>query len=114
MNVLVLTHHTPTFTGTSNPRHNPDPQGMSSAFSTDLEHMLRDPAMAAIHTWCFGHTHYNSDQHVSGVRLVSNQMGYCTQPTNGYRRNFVVSVPRAFADCHSRQGQIEHIQVDPR
>mmetsp|Transcript_68996 Transcript_68996/g.173799 ORF Transcript_68996/g.173799 Transcript_68996/m.173799 type:complete len:334 (-) Transcript_68996:173-1174(-) len=114
MNVLVLTHHTPTFRGTSHPRHNTDPQGMSSAFSTDLEHMLQDPAMLGIHTWCFGHTHYNSDQHVCGVRLVSNQMGYCTDPTLGYRRSLVVSVPSAFADRQLEQRRLDRAGAEPQ
>mmetsp|Transcript_86973 Transcript_86973/g.218903 ORF Transcript_86973/g.218903 Transcript_86973/m.218903 type:complete len:347 (+) Transcript_86973:67-1107(+) len=98
VNLLVLTHHTPSFHGTSDPRHGVNPSGISSAFSTDLEHMLRNPRYAAIHTWCFGHTHFNSDQCLSGVRLVSNQTGYVQKPSMGYRRDLVIRVPKAYVE----------------
>jgi len=94
-NLLVLTHHTPSLRGTSHPKH--DGSFLNSAFSTDLEPMMQDPALAAIHTWCFGHTHYNSDQVVFGVRLLSNQMGYNHEPAPGYRRDLVVEVPSSYA-----------------
>mmetsp|Transcript_47778 Transcript_47778/g.138104 ORF Transcript_47778/g.138104 Transcript_47778/m.138104 type:complete len:363 (-) Transcript_47778:358-1446(-) len=92
MNLLVLTHHTPSFEGTSDPRHGADPFGLSSAFSSDLHYVLQDPAMSAIRVWCFGHTHYNSDQMKHGVRLLSNQHGYVEQMARGYRRDLVVEV----------------------
>mmetsp|Transcript_135059 Transcript_135059/g.431571 ORF Transcript_135059/g.431571 Transcript_135059/m.431571 type:complete len:391 (+) Transcript_135059:51-1223(+) len=47
MNMLVLTHHTPSFSGTSDPRHGQDNDGFGTAFSTDLEHMFADPKTAA-------------------------------------------------------------------
>jgi predicted phosphodiesterase len=68
--VLVLTHHAPSFRGTSALKHAGSP--LSSAFATNLEALLRPPVVA----WCFGHTHHTSDQTIQGVRVVSNQMGY--------------------------------------
>jgi len=104
-NLLVLTHHTPSFQGTSDPRYGNKTSGLSTAFSTDLEYMLQDPAMASIHTWCFGHTHYNSDQHRHGRRLVSNQLGYPERPSRGYRRDLVIEVPRQFGLLPQREGE---------
>lgn len=101
VNLVVLTHHTPSFHGTSDPRHAVSPSGISSAFSTDLEHMLRNPRHAAIHTWCFGHTHFNSDQCLSGVRLVSNQTGYVQKSSMGYRDDLVIRVPKAYVERRS-------------
>jgi len=97
VNLLVLTHHTPSFRGTSDPSFSAEPSGMSSAFSSDLEHMLQDPGMAAINTWCFGHTHYNSDQLISGVRLVSNQRGYVDRIARRYRRDLVIEISSRWA-----------------
>jgi len=94
MNVLMLTHHTPSFVGTSDPKYPVDALGFSSGFSSDLHYMLHNPRLAALHTWCFGHTHWNSDRHVHGVRLVSNQHGYHFQKSARYKTAFVVKVPR--------------------
>lgn len=115
-NMLVLTHHTPSFRGTSNPRHGVDPNGISTAFSTNLEHMLTDPELGAIHSWCFGHTHYNSDQHMFGRRLVSNQRGYPERLAHGYKRNFVIEVPRVRVDGDSppRAGASAERRTDSR
>eukprot|EP00927_Polykrikos_kofoidii_P082848 TRINITY_DN8349_c0_g1_i1.p1 TRINITY_DN8349_c0_g1~~TRINITY_DN8349_c0_g1_i1.p1 ORF type:complete len:352 (-),score=35.31 TRINITY_DN8349_c0_g1_i1:178-1233(-) len=101
INLVVLTHHTPTFRGTSDPRHGSNPQGMSSAFSSNLEYMMMRPSFAAIHTWCFGHTHYNSDQMLAGVRLLSNQLGYPSKFSRGYRPGLVIEVPRVYAGRNS-------------
>mmetsp|Transcript_30880 Transcript_30880/g.67615 ORF Transcript_30880/g.67615 Transcript_30880/m.67615 type:complete len:501 (-) Transcript_30880:73-1575(-) len=91
-NCLVLTHHAPSFRGTSNPKHSTT-DGRASlvrhAFATDLEDLLGEP----VHSWVYGHTHYNNDQAIHGTRLVSNQRGYPHQVAPGYRNDFVVQVP---------------------
>uniref|UniRef100_A0A7S2SUR8 Calcineurin-like phosphoesterase domain-containing protein n=1 Tax=Rhizochromulina marina TaxID=1034831 RepID=A0A7S2SUR8_9STRA len=94
--LLVLTHHTPSFHGTAAPEHGEDPEGFGSGFSTNLEHLLADPELAAIHTWCFGHTHYNSDQVAHGCRLVSNQRGYLIERCPGYEMDKVIEVHPKF------------------
>jgi len=68
--VLVLTHHAPSRRGTSAPEF--DGSENNSAFASDLEVMMGDP----IKVWCFGHTHFSSDQVINGTRVVSNQVGY--------------------------------------
>ena len=78
--------------------------GFSTGFSTDLTHMMRDPRLVAIHTWCFGHTHYNSDQRVHGVRLVSNQCGYAGERSAGYEESLVIEVPRAWVGRDATAG----------
>ena len=67
---VVLTHHAPSCHGTSAPEHTKSP--ISSAFGSDLEYLLKPPVVL----WMFGHTHYSSDQHINGVRVCSNQVGY--------------------------------------
>jgi len=68
--VIVLTHHAPSFHKTAHPKHDGNP--INCAFQTNLEYMLKNPILI----WCFGHTHYSSDQLINGIRIVSNQAGY--------------------------------------
>jgi predicted phosphodiesterase len=85
--VAVFTHHAPLVRGTSHPRFDNSP--INSGFSSDLEAMMGDP----IDLWCFGHTHYSSDQVVKGTRVVSNQVGYIAmQEKSGFNPGMVVSV----------------------
>lgn len=77
--VVVLTHHTPSLKGTSDPRY--EGSDLSHCFSTDLQHLLKDP----VKVWACGHTHYNFQQHVdNGTKLVSNQRGYPGQERLDY------------------------------
>lgn len=117
-NVLVLTHHTPSFRGTSSPQHEANPMGMSCGFSSDLEYLMGSrrkvrrakgqtkseylPQYASLHTWCYGHTHYNNDQRIGSVRLVCNQRGYKGHLTDGYSFSKVVEVPSAWVPPPAR------------
>jgi len=44
--------------------------------------------------WCFGHTHYSSDQIINGVRLVSNQLGYLmvNEKETGFRSDLIIEL----------------------
>lgn len=68
--LIVLTHHAPLTSGTSKSIH--EGSQLSSAFKSDLSHIMGDP----IAIWCFGHTHYCSNQIIKGTHVVSNQRGY--------------------------------------
>lgn len=70
MRVLVISHHAPHTSETSRPEHRGSP--VSSAFATDLKHLLRPPVVA----WAYGHTHHSNMQMVGDVLLISNQRGY--------------------------------------
>lgn len=70
--ILVLTHHAPSLTGTSNPKYEDSP--WSSAFATDL--LSQD--WNGVKTWVFGHTHYSVEFHRNGIFVLSNQWGYIT------------------------------------
>eukprot|EP01102_Stenamoeba_stenopodia_P018115 TRINITY_DN6603_c0_g1_i2.p2 TRINITY_DN6603_c0_g1~~TRINITY_DN6603_c0_g1_i2.p2 ORF type:complete len:183 (-),score=30.88 TRINITY_DN6603_c0_g1_i2:15-563(-) len=86
--VVVLTHHTPLMKGTSHPQY--DGSSTNCAFSTDLSSILGPP----IALWCFGHTHFSSEQECKGTKVISNQLGYMShneQPN--FTPNFVVNVP---------------------
>ena len=83
--VVVLTHHTPSMKGTSDPIFDKDinePNHMAHAFSTDLTQVIHDNPCVKV--WAYGHTHYNNRQYyirnptdlTSSCLLVSNQYGY--------------------------------------
>ena len=84
--VVILTHHTPSMQGTSDPCFNSTidkPNHMAHAFSTDLTELINDNPCIKI--WAYGHTHYNNRQYFvrnssdlsSKCLLISNQYGYC-------------------------------------
>jgi hypothetical protein len=75
--VLVLTHHTPSLRGTSNPRY--DGNELSHCFSSDLSPLLLQAPV--VQAWACGHTHWNFDLPLlvggnATRRLLSNQHGY--------------------------------------
>lgn len=75
--IVVFTHHCPI-----NIRGAAPPSDDGYAFEikmgigcSDLTHLLQD-----VHTWCFGHTHWNLDVIVGNTRVVSNQVCYPKDP----------------------------------
>ncbi|KZT53609.1 hypothetical protein CALCODRAFT_519956 [Calocera cornea HHB12733] len=86
--IIVFTHNTPTYNGTSNPKYEGSLSG--SAFSTELanKRWWRPPIVL----WGFGHTHYSCDLNIGGVRLVSNQKGYFRDPAAGFVEDTVVQL----------------------
>eukprot|EP00455_Lapot_gusevi_P018325 TRINITY_DN1998_c0_g1_i2.p2 TRINITY_DN1998_c0_g1~~TRINITY_DN1998_c0_g1_i2.p2 ORF type:complete len:145 (+),score=18.37 TRINITY_DN1998_c0_g1_i2:154-588(+) len=91
---VVLTHHAPLPKNTSEPQLFGRP--VNTAFSTDLGDMLNyDGFFAsypAIHTWCFGHTHFCTDFYYRGVHIVANQRGYPHEHGDGFRTDCVLEV----------------------
>ncbi|MFT5170756.1 MAG: hypothetical protein ACI9BD_000525 [Candidatus Marinamargulisbacteria bacterium] len=86
--VIVLTHHAPTFQGTSMPEY--EGSAISSGFATPLEYLLAPPVVG----WIHGHTHYSNHQTINGVDLVSNQVGYRREylaSKSGFRPSNVVT-----------------------
>jgi len=97
--VVILTHHTPSFWGTSHPSYGGDPQlvpgddgnrWMNCCFSTNLEEFIQ--LNPHIKLWGFGHTHFNNDFLLHQTRIVSNQRGYRFGPNEFYNPAFVVHV----------------------
>jgi len=68
--VIILTHHAPTLRNTIHPKD--DSKTLNCISYTDLDYMMKSPIVG----WCFGHTHFSSDQMINGVRVISNQLGY--------------------------------------
>jgi len=90
--VVILTHHSPTLHETAAKcEKDLDDMGLHS---TNLHWLMGPP----VHTWAFGHVHWNSDQLFKGTRLVCNQRGYPSEPIfreEGYVKfapDFVVEI----------------------
>ncbi|MBI3172003.1 MAG: metallophosphoesterase [Hydrocarboniphaga effusa] len=76
--VLVVTHHAPTLKTVA-----PYFAGKISttAFHSNADHLIRAP----VRMWVHGHSHYNADAPINGVRVTSNQWGYPEAEAIGFR-----------------------------
>jgi predicted phosphodiesterase len=88
--IVVVTHHAPSVTRTSSPKHAENP--WTCAFGTDL---LSGP-WNGVNLWIFGHTHFTTEFKERDIRVISNQRGYVLpgskQPA-GFDPQKVVYVP---------------------
>jgi predicted MPP superfamily phosphohydrolase len=87
--VVILTHHAPSFRGTSPPEYSSGPDQSSkshkysTAFASELDHLLTTPEFQkSVRAWGYGHTHHSNRQTIEGVELVSNQIGYLHKNEN--------------------------------
>jgi len=81
--ILVITHHAPSLTNTSDPKFNNSV--ISSAFASDLEYLFNKNII-----WVYGHTHYSNDQIIKETRLISNQRGYPGENTGFNCKTFTL------------------------
>ena len=88
--VIVLTHHAPTFKGTSAPKY--ENSLITSVFATDLEYMFKSPIVV----WSYGHTHYSNDVLINNVRICSNQLGYPDEEDTKYDSEHVIFIDTSF------------------
>jgi len=85
---VVFTHHAPTLLGTGDPKYVGGPT--NSAFATEL---TEEPGWTSgnVVLWAFGDTHWSCDFEREGVRVYSNQRGYCNGG-EGYNDTEVVDI----------------------
>ena len=81
--ILVVTHHAPSMTGTSDPAY--DKHIWSAAFGTDLLGKYYGSRLNDVQCWIYGHTHYSTDFMKEGVLVVSNQRGYVVPGNEGQK-----------------------------
>ena len=79
--VLIITHFPPICVGTSNPIYLAESRIVNKYFS--WENLLKSEKIPhdQIHTWISGHTHWSYDfiDSTTGIRYISNQMGYSSE-----------------------------------
>lgn len=87
--VLIVTHFPPLGNGTSNPIYNNN--YLNRYFSwLDLLN-TENISCNKIKVWCSGHTHWSYDFIKSGIRFLSNQIGYSDEETNFNDGIFTIS-----------------------
>jgi len=84
--VIILSHHTPSFNGTSDPIYKNSP--LREYFSTNLEYIMEDSDKLKI--WAYGHTHWNNIDIIHNTRVCSNQMGYDLECKTEYNHKFIL------------------------
>ena len=83
--LVVVTHYSPSL-GTLKGCKRKDK--LSSLYASNLDYLFDDPIV----TWCYGHTHHNTDTMLNGVRLVSNQLGRPTDDTKDFSSSCLISL----------------------
>lgn len=78
--VLVVTHYAPT-DATASPIYCGSISNAS--FHSAADYLIRSP----VRMWIHGHTHCNADAPVNGIRVTSNQWGYPSEDSLGFRKN---------------------------
>lgn len=84
--LLVVTHHAPA-AATIAPRF--AGHFSNGSFHSNCDDLLRAP----VRMWVHGHTHHNADVVHNGVRVVTNQRGYPSEDTLGFRRDGLFEFP---------------------
>jgi hypothetical protein len=97
--IVVLTHHTPSMKGTSNPHYENNrkiPESYRNyGFSSSLDDIFK--SCDKIICWAYGHTHYNNMQiKEEKTFLFSNQRGYFGSLCKNYNPKLIVKIN---SDC---------------
>ncbi|KZL74864.1 ser thr protein phosphatase superfamily [Colletotrichum incanum] len=90
--IVILTHHSPTEDSRAVKQLHAN-SNLRSGFSTDLRGQLCWDS-PQVRLWAFGHTHYNCDfvDEGTGKRVYTNQKGYSTGRSAGFREGHVVQI----------------------
>jgi len=81
--IIIVTHHLPSFQSLKGNSKD----GMSSAYATNLEFMIKSP----IKLWVHGHNHQTVDYNIGSTRVVCNPLGYPDEDS-GYNSKLIVDV----------------------
>ncbi len=73
--IVVVTHHAPLLTGTSNPKY--EGKVTNYGFASDCSEIIE----SGVDCWVFGHTHHNTRLNHKGTLIVANQRGYPNETT---------------------------------
>ena len=88
--VFVMTHHSPTLAAEANdPKHRNSE--ISSGFVTDIL-APGEKLLEGIDVWGFGHTHFNCDFVLDGVRVCANQRGYYFKLSEGFDGEKIICI----------------------
>ena len=87
LKLVMITHYCPTFEAISQDKKN---DKYVSLYASELDNLLTSDK---IHTYVFGHTHYNKNIiSKGGTRVVSNQKGKIKDNVMDYSKSFVITI----------------------
>lgn len=82
---IVVTHHAPIL----KTMYKVEDYPKNYLYGTDLEQYLK---YDVVHTWIYGHSHWNMIHNVRGTMLVTNQHGGHDVPCRGWSTSFLITV----------------------
>lgn len=82
---VIITHHAPLLKTMYKYADYPK----NYLYGTDLEPYLR---YDIIHTWIYGHTHWNTLHNINGTSVVTNQFGNNNIPCRGWSNSFFINI----------------------
>ncbi len=86
-NIVVATHHVPSFSLMSEEFKD---SSINGAFTSELGNFIAD---SRINYWIYGHSHRNINAKIGNTQCVSNQLGYVFQDEHhSFRRDAVIEV----------------------
>lgn len=86
-NIIVATHHVPSFSLMADEFNN---SSINGAFTVELGDYMVE---SHINYWIYGHSHRNIDRTIGNTQCVSNQLGYVFQNKHqSFRRDAVIEI----------------------
>ena len=86
-NIVVATHHVPSFALMSEEFKG---SSINGAFTSELGNFIAD---SQINYWIYGHSHRNIDATIGNTQCISNQLGYVFQDEHhSFRRDAVIEI----------------------
>lgn len=86
LKLLVITHYTPSYTLISDSKRN---YKYSSLYASDLDDFIKK---SNIHTWIYGHCHFNSNTYIGKTNVISNQKGKNKDNVKNYNKNIILKI----------------------
>ena len=78
--IIVFSHHAPLSCLIPDKYKNVETSYLNGCFANMNEKDNKEYLSLPIDIWIYGHTHENRDEIINGIRFISNQRGYYTEP----------------------------------
>lgn len=87
-NVIVMTHHAPSYKSIHSSYQNPMYHYSNRGYFSELDEFILDRRQ--IKLWTHGHVHNNFDYMIGNTRIVCNPHGYGTENIHGFNREHII------------------------
>lgn len=86
LKLIVITHYVPSYNLLCNYKKE---NKYASLYASNLDDFIRS---SNIHTWIYGHCHYNSNKYIGNTNMVSNQKGKPKDNIQNYSKEFILKI----------------------